>query len=234
MAVIREVTFGDGTVVKITDWGDYPLYSRAVFTAEDLAGELTQTQYLFNYTVGGQMPMTNARATIADTNMPGASQLPMGHQMLVYSLQVIPDEFAQGPTANVFAPLQLTAEATFAAGIWKWRKIMFQTFLQLRIEQTKSFVDGRLDHFPMGGGVEFQSGAPVTEAYDVGNGNRTWQATRRLAMPVHLGSLENFYVSLDWPRGGLDYHDAGSSGFWFNEGFGLTVRLTGPRQRPTA
>jgi hypothetical protein len=234
MAVIREVTFGDGTVVRITDWGDYPIYSRFVATTQNLAAELNQTQYLFNYTIGGQMPMTNARATIADTNMPGASQLPMGHQMLVYSLQVIPDEFAQPAVNGVFSPLSITPEGTFAAGVWKWRKIMFQTFLQLRIEQTKSFVDGRLDHFPMGGGVEFQCGAPVTDAYDVGNGNRTWQATRRLAMPIHLGSLETFYVSLDWPRGGLDYHDANSSTYWFEEGFGLTVRLTGPRQRPTA
>ena len=231
MAVIREITFGDGTVVRITDWGDYPIYSRALFTRSELTAELSQTVYLFNYVVGGQMPQTNARATYADTNMPGAGQLPMGHQMLVYSLQVIPDEFAANVSSNTHYPLQIRAEGTFAAAVWKWRKIFYQTFLQLKVEQTKSFVEGRLDHFPMGGGVEFQTGGAATgDAYVIGNGNRTWQATRRLAMPIHLGSLEMFYVSLDWPRGGLD---SDQTGYVFKWGFGIQVRLTGPRQRPT-
>lgn len=180
------------------------------------------------------MPMTNARATYADTNMPGTGQLPMGHQMLVYSLQVIPDEFAWPETSNVMYPLRITPERTWDAAVIKWRKIFFQTFLQLRVEQTKSFVEGRLDHFPMGGGVVLYGGGGDTAdngSYLVHNGDKTWQATRRLAMPISLGSLESFYVSLDWPRGGLD-HD--QTGYAFVNGFGLQVRLTGPRQRPTA
>jgi len=158
----------------------------------------------------------------------------MGHQMLVYSLQVIPDEFAWPETSNVHYPLRITPERTWGAANYKWRKIMYQTFLQLRVEQTKAFVEGRLDHFPMGGGVILSGGggdASTNGAYTVHNGDRTWQATRRLAMPIHLGSLETFYVSLDWPRGGLDYDQ---SNYAFTEGFGLQVRMTGPRQRPTA
>jgi len=205
-----------------------------VFTSNDLAAELSQTQYIFNYQVGNQMPMTNARATYADTNMPGTGQLPMGHQMLVYSLQVIPDEFAWPETSNVMYPLRITPEFTWGAAVIKWRKIFFQTFLQLRVEQTKSFVEGRLDHFPMGGGFILDGGGGDAAAggyYMIHNGDKTWQATRRLAMPIHLGSLESFYVSLDWPRGGLDYDQTNYS---FAQGFGLQVRMTGPRQRPTA
>jgi len=232
MAVIREISFGDGTVVRITDWGDYPIYSRAVFTRNDLNAELNQTQYLFNYTLGGQMPMTNARATYADTNMPGNSQLPMGHQMLVYSLQVVPDEFAAPAESSVQKPLYIEPEFSYAQAVWKWRKIFFQTFLTLKVEQTKSFVEGRLDHFPMGGGFKIETGGAASgDAYAIYNGDKTWAATRRLAMPIHLGSLETFYVALDWPRGGLDYDQ---TNYAFHNGFGLMVRMTGPRQRPTA
>lgn len=234
MAVIREITFGDGSVVRITDWGDYPLWSRLVISTNELQQELSQAYYLFNYNVGMQMPATNQRATYADSNMPGAGQLPMGHQMLVYSLQVIPDEFAAAGANGRYYPLLLTPEASFAAAMYKWRKIMFQSHLALRVEQTKSFVEGRLDHFPMGGGflMEGAGGADgEAGAYEIFNGDRTWLATRRLAMPVHLGSLEMFNVSIDWPRGGVDYDQSSCE---FEQGFGLTVRFTGPRQRPTA
>lgn len=229
MAIIREITFGDGTVVRITDWGDYPVWSRAVVDAANFA-TLTDT-FIFNYQVGAQMSLTNQRATYADTNMPGAGQLPMGHQMLVYSLQVIPDEFASSNT-----PTDITPEANTVTAFWKWRHIFFETLLHLVVEQTKSFVEGRLDHFPGGGGFVLDSNAANDEslgntAYAIYNGQRTWAATRRLAMPVHLGSLENFYVLLDWPRNGIG-HD--QSGYGYTFGFGLLVRMTGPRQRPTA
>ena len=235
MAVIREITFGDGTVVRITDWGDYPLWSRLVITAADLAQELTQEFYLFNYTLGGPMPANNQRATYADTNMPAPGQLPMGHQMLIYSIQVVPDEFAAVSVNNRYFPLALTPEVTWDAAMAKWRKIMFQSHLTLKVEQTKAFVEGRLDHFPQGGGFVMQNGGADTSdngAYEVYNGERTWMSTRRLAMPVHLGSLESFFVSIGWPRGGVNY--AQTPSYSFENGFGLLVRMTGPRQRPTA
>ena len=51
MAVIREITFGDGTVVRITDWGDYPLFSRAVFDIASITAGLEET-FLFNFIKG--------------------------------------------------------------------------------------------------------------------------------------------------------------------------------------
>ena len=201
--------------------------------ADNLA-TLNQKQYLFNYTVGGLMPVGNIRATRADTNMPGVGQLPLGHEMLIYSLQVIPDEFPVISGTN--ATLKLTPEASVNAGIWKWRKIFHQTLLSLEVEQTKSFVEGRLDHFPMGGGLSIEHNAYMTstddQAYILHNGTPEWSATRRLAMPIHIGSLETFTVTLDWPRGGVG--NSVSDEYGFVRGFGLTVRLTGPRMRPTA
>ena len=185
------------------------------------------------------MPANNQRATYADTNMPAPGQLPMGHQMLIYSIQVIPDEFAAVSVNNRYFPLLITPETTWQAAQIKWRKIFFQTLLTLKVEQTKAFVEGRLDHFPQGGGFlneggggnVVNDGAGNVGAYEIYNGDRSWMSTRRLAMPVHLGSLESFYVSIGWPRGGLDYDQTSYS---FGFGFGLLVRMTGPRQRPTA
>ena len=198
-----------------------------MFDYTNIGTGLTET-YLFQYRVGGQIPVTNSRATIADTNMPGPGQLPMGHQMLVYSLQVIPDEHASTTVGDI------TPEPFVASAVWKWRKIFHQTWLKLVVEQTKSFVEGRLDHFPQGGGLQIDNFLPnsASEIYTLNNGDKGWNATRRLAMPIHLGSLENFYVSVDWPRDNdLNYNQ---TGYTFYDGFGLTVRLTGPRQRPTA
>jgi hypothetical protein len=162
----------------------------------------------------------------------------MGHQMLVYSLQVIPDEFADILSGGRAQPLNLTPELTWLNAIVKWRRIFFNTHLTLKVEQTKAFVEGRLDHFPMGGGFLLEKGgadSSISGGYEIFNGDRTWMATRRLAMPVHLGSLESFYVSLGWPRGGVGSAvQAPTASYGFTTGFGLTVRFTGPRQRPTA
>lgn len=235
MAIIREITFADGKVVRITDWGDYPLYSRGVWARTDL-NNMTDT-HLFKYTVGDQMPAIRNTATAADTNMPAGGHLPMGHQMLVYSIQVIPDEFAD-VINNDYKANHITPEWYVKAAYTKWKKIFHQTMLNLKVEQTKSFVSGRLDHFPAGGGFLVDHNSlvddylsPYAAGYKVNNGQRTWAATRRLAMPVHLGSLENFECVLSWPRGqNLERTQLHNR---FEEGFGLTVRLTGPRQRPT-
>lgn len=235
MAIIREVTFGDGSVVRITDWGDYPIFSRLIVNAAQATAGLTET-YIFQYQKGGQIPITNTRASAADTNMPGPGQLPLGHQMLVYSLQVIPDEFADGDY-----PKKLTCEQSTGIAYVKFRKLFHQTTLKLVVEQTKSFVEGRLDYFPAGGAFHIDSRAFVDDVktsyaagYQITNGVKSWAATRRLAIPVHLGALETFYVAIDWPRGGLGLGDEGDPFPKPLTGFGLTVRMTGPRQRPTA
>jgi len=231
MAIIREIVFGDGTVVRITDWGDYPIFSRLIMDTV-ASFDANNEVYIFNYQKGGQIPITAIRATEADTNMPGMGQLPMGHQMLVYSLQVIPDEFSHATESKTFLPEYHVMEA-----YGKFRRIFHQSILKLVVEQTKSFVEGRLDYFPAGGGFHIDHNSFVNDVvtsyaagYQVTNGQKTWAATRRLAMPVHLGALETFYVSLGWPRG-MD----GATGISpFGTGLGLTVRMTGPRQRPTA
>ena len=74
MAVIRTVTFGDGTPITITDWGDYPLWSRG-----QMAALQTTDVPLFQYIEGQTVPggVVAATATKLDTNMPGPGQLPL-------------------------------------------------------------------------------------------------------------------------------------------------------------
>ena len=52
MATVRTVTLPDGSTFTMSDWGDYPIWSRAEFAA-DQAQDVTIFNYLF---VGGAKP----------------------------------------------------------------------------------------------------------------------------------------------------------------------------------
>lgn len=189
-----------------------------------------QDLYLFNYTEGDTLPggVGGLTATIADTNMPGAgNSLPKGHEMLVYSVQVIPDEFGNAGTATTNCH-----EGTPGQGVMKWEAIFHQSYLILQVEQSKSYVEGRLDAFPMGGGFLMEqsiNAASVNSNYIPLNGDRTWQAIRPLATPLHLGEQENWSVKIRWPRTLM----AAAAVTPMQLGFGLMVRLTGLRRRPS-
>jgi len=232
MAVIRTVTFGDGTPITITDWGDYPLWSRG-----QMAALQTTDVPLFQYIEGQQVPggVVAVGGTAIDTNMPGPGQLPLGHQMLIYSIQAIFDE------GNSDSAGAVTQCDTVGEGIAKWNNIVTNTLFRLKVEQSKSYAEGLLTHFPAGGGVHmvktdtmYSSSAGMTpsptpdvwSAYIVQNGNPTWEAARRLAMPIHIGALESFRGVLSFPRGALTAPESP------DKEWGCTIRLTGPRQRP--
>ena len=193
---------------------------------------------LFQYIEGQTVPggVVAATATKLDTNMPGPGQLPLGHQMLVYSIQAIFDEADSDTTGG-----QVKNCDTVPEGIAKWNNIVTNTLFQFKVEQSKAYAEGLLTHFPAGGGVHmvktetiYQSSAGMTPspepdvwaAYIVQNGHPTWEAARRLAMPIHLGALETFRGILSWPRGALVAPESP------DKEFGITIRLTGPRQRP--
>lgn len=194
----------------------------------------------FQYQAGQQGPGINI-STLADTNMPANGHLPTGHEFLIYSIQVIPDEIlsqAQTVGDNTYTASSWLGEETVHAAMQKWNTIMANLIFQFKIEQSKVFVEGRLDHFPAGGGIHFEHteafAAPEGDDWDtsyiITNGIQSWEATRRLAMPVYIMGLETFRGLVVPPRGALDF-DGGPIDWDY--GFGLTVRLTGPRRRPT-
>jgi hypothetical protein len=207
-----------------------------------MAALQTQDVPLFQYIAGQPVPggVVAANATDIDTNMPAPGSLPLGHQFLIYSVQIIFDEADSDAAGCATAVSGNTKADNSIEGMAKWENIMYNTLFQLRIEQSKSYVEGLLQHFPSGGGMYFiQSefllgGAAMTpspvpdvwNSYVVNNGWPGWDAARRLALPIHIGSLESFRGVLRFPRGALCAPESP------DKEWGITVRLTGPRQRP--
>jgi hypothetical protein len=206
---------------------------------------------LFQYQVGAAGPGI-AAASDADTNIPSPGQLPAMHEFLVYSVQMVPDEitevaFGAGAQGIVGAFTDLPEQLVTRA-MHKWKTIYANLLFQFRIEQSKNFVEGRIDHFPAGGGPHFEHTEatglnpslgvqPVisisyTTAYIHTNGTQSWEATRRLASPIYLAGLETFRGVLRFPRGAFAAGTTNNYLLWA-QGFGMTCRLTGPRRRPT-
>lgn len=209
------------------------MWSRARIEAAT-AGDIS----LFQYQEGQAGPGI-ANATAIDTNMPAAGNLPAMHEMLIYSFQIIPDEILNAAsTTGGFSggAADWMGETSVIAAMQKWNTIYASTLFQFRIEQSKNYVEGRIDHFPAGGGphIEHTDATTASDSYDVNyihtNGIQSWEATRRLAMPVYIGGLETFRGIIRFPRGQLDF-DGGPIDW--TQGFGLTVRMTGPRRRPS-
>lgn len=230
MATVRTVTLPDGSSFTMSDWGDYPLWSRAEF-------DPTQSQdvTIFNYTVSQTIPggASTNRATLLDTNMPAAGQLPLRHQMVVFSVMARYDEAQTSDLSGTPQRGAIIQESTNPLGLAKWDNIQANLFFQFIVESSKPYVEGTMNRFPAGGGLYWQeAGRDVasTEQYYVCNGEPGMHAARRLAMPIHLGALETFNGVFKFPRGALpDWN--GSSTATLTD-FGVTIILNGPRQRP--
>jgi hypothetical protein len=217
------------------------LWSRVAVNSE---ATFNQAQSFFQYLAGQAGPGITI-ATDIDTNMPANGNLPASHEMLIYSIQIIPDEVISQDTVvgkTTYNAGTLLPEGLVSIGMYKWRTYFDNLLFQLRIEQSKTYVEGRIDHFPQGGGLhmEHQSAQPELGAdqanadystmYLLTNGLQTWEAARRLATPIYIGSLETFRGILTRPRG-VPASGDGVVDYDFQGGF--TVRMTGPRKRPT-
>lgn len=180
---------------------------------------------------------SNARATICDTNMPTAGQLPLRHQHVIFSVQAIFDEANTDSSAHGLVNVQAHGgyqENLVADGIRKWNEITSNLYFALTVEGTKPYVEGYLCRFPSGGGLWFEKseepGTVTHGSYYVCNGVPGAHAGRRLAMPIHLGALEQFQGMIRFPRGQLGNWTDGVAG---SKGdYGITIVLNGPRQRP--
>lgn len=194
---------------------------------------------MFNYVVSQEIPggASNARATLLDTNLQTASQLPLRHQMVIFSCAIIFDEAdtddsAKGeisPLANGGYKQNLIAE-----GMRKWEAIRSNVYFTFVVEGIKPYIEGELCRYPSGGGLYFhrseEPGTVTYGHYTVNNGEPGTHAARRLAMPVHLGALESFQGILKYPRGQIPDWTDNESGT--QTAYGITVVLNGPRQRP--
>lgn len=237
MAYIKEIDFGDGTVATITDWGPYDLWSRIRIEA----GTFGRQQVFFQYQSGQAAPGITTSTDI-DTNMPAPGSLSAEQEMLIYSIQIIPDEIlgtsvTDGETTYV-AGTHLP-EKTVTAALAKWANLFGSLLFQFRIEQAKTYAEGRIDHFPTGGGPVMQhnsqtddqaaEAADFAASYLLNNGTPQWPSARRLATPLYVNGLETFRGILWAPRG----EPVRTTPIAWEFGAGFTCRLTGPRKRPT-
>jgi hypothetical protein len=197
-----------------------------------------QDVIVFNYVEAQPIPggAAAATATHIDTNLEQASSLPIDHQMIIFSVQIRFDE------ANSDANGRIIQSDTAAEGFLKWMNIIDNTLFELTITNTKPYVQGPITEFPIGAGPYFQQSQDLfvgpgytptpmpygnAVAYHCNNGFPTAEAARRLALPIHLGTLQTFKGRFSWPRGALP-----TGGISPVTDFGLTVFLYGPRQRP--
>jgi hypothetical protein len=237
MAQIKKIEFGDGSQVTITDWGDYPLWSRVCVTAANFGTD----QAFFQYQAGQAGPGI-VLSTDIDTNMLSNGQLPAGHEFLVYSFQIIPDEILGVATTvgqTTYPAGHHLPEGTVLQGFQKMNQIFNSLLFQFRIEQSKTYVEGPIGYFPAGGGAHIEHMAAVDEtdveagyttAYAIHNGEQGWDHVRRLWMPIYIAGLETFRGTLRSPRGAFDLVNTPIDWAF---GMGFTCRMTGPRKRPT-
>lgn len=237
MAYIKEIDFGDGTVATITDWGPYDLWSRIRVERTNF----DKQQVFFQYQSGQGAPGITT-STDLDTNMPSPGSLSAEQEMLIYSIQIIPDEIAGTSITDgesTYSAGYFVPEKTVTAAYAKWANLFGSLLLQFRIEQAKTYAEGRMDHFPTGGGPVMshnsQTDDQAAEAADwaagyfLNNGTPQWPSARRLATPLYLNGLETFRAILWAPRGAPNY----TVPIEWSFGAGFTCRLTGPRKRPT-
>jgi hypothetical protein len=185
---------------------------------------------LFNYVQSGVIPggAAAAAATLLDTNMPTAGQLPLRHQMVIFSIGFRFDE-ADSDTGGQNLE-GTTVAANGPDGLTKWQEITNNIWFQFLVENTKPYSEGHVTDYPAGGGLWFldsgEAASPTNEAYYVCNGEPGAHAARRLAMPIHIGALEQFSGLLRYSRGAITFTDSPDTEY------GLTCFLRGPRQRP--
>jgi hypothetical protein len=237
MAYIKEIDFGDGTVATITDWGPYDLWSRIRIEPANFGNQ----QVFFQYQSGQAAPGIQISTDI-DTNMPSAGSLSAEQEMLIYSIQIVPDEIAGTAITDgesSYAAGSHVPEKTVTAAYAKWAGIFGSLLMQFRIEQAKTYAEGRIDHFPTGGGPVMNHNSQTDDqaaeaadwaaSYHINNGTPQWPSARRLATPLYLNGLETFRAILWAPRGALNI----ATPIAWEFGAGFTCRLTGPRKRPT-
>jgi len=231
---VNTIELPSGEIFTIADWGDFPLYSRA-----QIAPGNAQDVIVFNYVEAQPIPgggVAAALSTLIDSNLEQDSALPIDEQMIVFSVQIRFDE-ADSDAAGL-----VTQADSGAEGMIKWLNITHNTYFELTVTSQKPRVQGVITEFPIGGGLYWQqsrdTGATVAGytptpmpydnnvAYEVINGFPTAEAARRLALPVHIPTMQTFKGRFRWPRGALP-----AGGISPVTDFGLTVFLYGPRQR---
>ena len=202
----------NGTTVSFTDWQDKPIYS----TLDLLDGYTDQELDAFTYVVGDQVAsssnaVTTRTASELDTNVQSPGSMANTEEMLVYAIR---PHFYQFVLDTPFDPTTVNLAAAGATGTPTPRQnaiaiIQSQSVLRLRVSQ-KIEQGAGLEYFNGGMGVYTQQrydAAALAAGRTVASaGMPTQEAVRSYVIPVHIGGLEKYRVTLENPTGnGIDF-----------------------------
>lgn len=232
MAQINKIRLPNGRVVRPTEWSSTPLYS----SVEIASGAITPLQ-AFSYGVGGSVPgsVGPRNASLGDTNMQGSGAiLPENEELLLYTMGV---EFFQNAAdrADFFNGAEVGTPDPPEVSARNLVRVQRDTLLELRIADTKAYMNHPVGFFPAAMGICPTSGAATNEdgaaIFGAQNGGPNAYDMRKLATPHQIKPGEALSVTLKFPSGQV-------TGLAFGADTDARIRariyLGGYRRRPVA
>jgi len=172
----QEVKLPDGQVVKLSDLGDYPIWSAAALGSAQSA-DVT----LFNYSEGATLPGVNNGTVRADKrhiNVNYEGKMPDSDSMYIASVA-----------------LELDYDAPFTA----IGQVLDSLYLSIKIAGDKELFQAIGRHVPQGTGLGGFSN--VNAQFSYSNGAPILNNIRPLALPLFVGPNKTFRSTLEMPGG---------------------------------
>lgn len=240
METITQFRMPDGSVMRLMDWVDKPVFS----ILELLSGFQDTERACFTYVVGETVATTsngtNPRtATSADTNMQAPGGNVSTEEILVYAIK--PEYFelqndAQTPTDMSTAAVRAGGQPMPRASVLQ--QLANELVMKLMISQ-KSYTDAGIGFSNTGFGpmVNMNLGAAIAGTRTLATaGLPSQEAVRAYAMPHHVGGTEKYRLVLERPRdGAFDFlSEAAVPAALTGVVYRIRFYLDGLRKRPTA
>lgn len=208
METITQFRMPDGSVMRLVDWVDKPVFS----LVELLSGFNDEKIDLFTYNVSDDVPATDnatvrRTATEADTNVSVGGANASTEEILVYSikpeffeLQCAPGTPTDLTTAGVRAGGQPMPRASVLS------QLSDALIMRLKISQ-KAYTDAGLGYYNTGFGPTsfnniFNAAAAASPRSYATAGMPSQEAVRSFVVPHHIGGTEKYQLSLVKPRDG--------------------------------
>ena len=237
---ITQIRLQDGRTISLTDWSSRRLYS----ACDILNGATDEELRLFSYTEGDSivtsqnMPDSSRRiATLADTNIQQANQMPSTEELLVYAMECELYERSHAETPESGPPIFIGVAGQPGLNYTTLKALHLLLMLELDIAE-KTFPISSIGRFAPG------FGAVVTPALTgdlsalaiAENSVQSRDAVESLSIPLHIGGTEEYSVIIHNPTGNpIDTYDAdGEADESETRVITARVSLCGLHKRPTA
>jgi len=243
METITQFRLPNGSVTRLVDWVDKPIYS----TLEILTGATDRKISAFTYNVGEPVPATaNAgtrrTSTEIDTNVDVGGAAASTEEILVYAIK---PEYFELQLAAATPTDMTTASAAIGGQPAPRSSVLSELHLRLKMKlliSQKAYVDAGLGYFNTGFGSMTNAMLKQSAATDANvrsyatAGLPSQEAVRTFAVPHHVGGTEKYQVVLINPAGTpLVFNDEQLTPTGIARCvYRIRIYLDGMRKRPTA